>query len=163
MLIRRARIDDAEDISKLCAELNVTRSSSARTGFVEHAPSPEEFRRRIIGNPLFFTAYEHHELAGFVAAYRDDRMPEEDITKALDTKERPFVYCELLGVKEGYRGLGKILVQYLFDHSRGPYWSATVCAPRRNRPAEALLRLTGWKPEQKVESDGLTFQFYRHE
>lgn len=170
MIIKKARVEDAEDIRKLSLELTVSRPEGR--GFVEFkTPSLEEYRMRLFAEWLFsYVAEDEGKIVGFSLSYYDGSyfMGTNPIFSYLRTKPKPFIYSEQLGVQKTYqrKGIGIALQRILFDDARErgdrTIWGAVAHNPA-NEPSIYLLKKMGYTSEEEIDVDEMVFGIYKKE
>lgn len=175
MKIRVASPADAPTIREICSSLNVARTDSSDRGFVEYpVPDLPEWIKRIHNNPFFYVAEEKDEIIGFCSSYPDSRLKEthrgNPLVVQIEPEERPFIYCELLGVRKSNqnRTVGISLLRRLInDATKADYkamYSLISHAPHRNRAAIRInTYFFGSRLLRELESEGLIFGLYKRE
>ena len=174
-MIRNALPSDSESIRNIIAELTIDRTAdSSKSGFLEYPlPDNRTLRERIRSTPFFYVSEQDRNINGFLATYPDNFLShfsfsgDEIAQHILTTREKPFLYLELLGIRPPFqrRGLGPIFIRRLRADSRiSGYrdgFGAIAKAPYHNRRSHQLVLGMGFSTEEDIEtSKGLTFTIY---
>lgn len=173
MIIRNAQEKDAALVEKIVLELNISRKSRKKTGFVEYLPIPlAQWKKRIKYNPYFYVVEDTRNIVGFLAAYAHDFLKmtsfkHDQLVQYILTKEPPFIYWDQLAIREDYqgKGIGKSLIQHLLkkllDTHHISIYGPIAHKPHSNIISIHMLKSFGWEQIDKIEVyDGLVFGIY---
>lgn len=175
MIIRRAKIEDADAIKKIVEDSTISRKGKEETGFFEYKnPSKEEYVKRIEKNPFFYVMEEKEKIIGFLSAYSEEmvrRSPflENRITLYFLNNLNRFIYWELLGIDRKHRNknIGKKLTKHFLEEAMRLNYKI-ICGPiihqpHKNKVSIKLIDKFGFELIKEIKSKDLVFGIYKKE
>lgn len=163
MKIRRANIEDLEDLLAINKELQIQNSGSEDKGFLIEVDIFEI--QKLLENAIVFIALVSNRIVGYIAGYQKDSALYKVVVSApgqitwdgINFLERSdLIYIHGIGVLPDYRKGGtalKLFKQFKSFFGEKPMWAAIVESPYRNKRSAEVVVKFGFKREGEFSAN----------
>ena len=175
--IRKANIEDLEQIVEIAQKVELNRDSSKKEGFIVYVLDSESYTSRIEISNHFYVAESEEGLWGYLMCYSQDEFQqiynsgelnhEDNLSQVISKIEGKFIFRDQIALMPGTErnGIGNALMKKLFEDMQNEgifrMYVGVLEEPMRNLASEKFVVALGfYKFESINNGDGTQWGIY---